>query len=122
MQIDKLLNPLCGDASGHNHPDAPVLRSTSYRGAPPRGPKRQRVAKDAPIFTDGIKTVGHVNFPAHEAHNDSGLTAQHHRFQIYPLGEIQKRGVRHIPYNSDKKDFLEKTGRDSFEGVTSTES
>jgi len=26
-----------------------------------------------------------------------------------------KKGARHIPYNSDKKDFLEKTGRDAFE-------
>lgn len=41
--------------------------------------------------------------------------AQHQKFQIYPLGEIYKKGVRHIPYNSDKKDFLDKTGREAFE-------
>jgi hypothetical protein len=36
---------------------------------------------------------------------------------VFPLGagEIYKKGVRHIPYNSDKKDFLDKTGRDAFE-------
>jgi hypothetical protein len=77
---------------------------------------RQKIPKDAPIFTEGNKIVGHVNFPPHEAGDDLELAAQHRRFQVYPLGDIYKKGVRHIPYNSDKKDFLNKTGRDAFEG------
>lgn len=67
------------------------------------------------MFSEGNKTVGIVNYLPHEAENNEELLAQHRRFQIYPSGEISKKGVRHIPYNSDKKDFLEKTGRDAFE-------
>jgi hypothetical protein len=44
------------------------------------------------------------------------LLNQHRRFKIFPLGQIHSKGIRHIPYNSDKKDFLEKTGREAFEG------
>ncbi|KAK2018168.1 apses transcription factor Xbp1 [Colletotrichum eremochloae] len=37
-----------------------------------------------------------------------------HRFRITPFGRIQE-SCAHIPYNSGKKDFFEKTGRESFE-------
>lgn len=39
-------------------------------------------------------------------------------FQIYPFGNIEEF-CRHIPYASGKKDFFEKTGRESFEGQSS---
>ena len=86
-----------------------------YSGPPIAIPKRQKVPKDAPIFSEGNKIVGFVNYPPYEVENDQDLVAQHQRFQVYPLGEIYRKGVRHIPYNSDKKDFLDKTGRDAFE-------
>ncbi|KAM5438470.1 hypothetical protein MferCBS31731_005047 [Microsporum ferrugineum] len=35
-------------------------------------------------------------------------------FEIHPMGHITEF-PRHIPYNSEKKSFLEKTGRESFE-------
>jgi hypothetical protein len=78
-------------------------------------PKRQKVPKDAAIFSEGSKLVGFVNYPPYEAGDDKDLAAQHRRFQINPMGEIMRKGARHIPYNSDKKDFMEKTGRDAFE-------
>ncbi|GKT92978.1 APSES transcription factor Xbp1 [Colletotrichum tofieldiae] len=37
-----------------------------------------------------------------------------HRFRVTPFGRIQE-SCAHIPYNSGKKDFFEKTGRESFE-------
>lgn len=37
------------------------------------------------------------------------------RFRVTPFGRIQE-SCAHIPYNSGKKDFFEKTGRESFEG------
>lgn len=82
-------------------------------------PKRLKVAKDAPIFSEGNKIVGNVNYPPYEAEHDQDLTAQHQSFQVYPLGEIYRKGVRHIPYNSDKKDFQDKTGREAFESRSS---
>ncbi|KAJ4295126.1 hypothetical protein N0V90_007136 [Kalmusia sp. IMI 367209] len=81
----------------------------------PPMPKRKKIPKDAPVFSEGTKIVGHLNYPPYEAGDDVELAEQHRRFQIYPMGEIQRKGARHIPYNSDKKDFLEKTGREAFE-------
>ena len=85
-------------------------------------PKRQKIAKDAPIFSEGVKINGFVNYPPHEADTEGedkkeaeNLAKMHRFFRIFPMGEIQKKGVRHIPYNSDKKDFMEKTGREAFE-------
>jgi hypothetical protein len=89
----------------------------AYPSPPNIMPKRQKVPKDAPIFSEGNKIVGIVNYPPHDAGDNKALIAEHERFQVFPLGEIHKRGVRHIPYNSDKKDFLNKTGRDAFEGM-----
>lgn len=79
--------------------------------------KRPKIPKDAPIFSEGTKTVGFVNYAPQEVGNSRDLMAEHERFQVFPLGagEILRKGVRHIPYNSDKKDFLDKTGRDAFE-------
>lgn len=57
---------------------------------------------------------GNVNYPPHEEMDD--LMAQEiMRFQVIPLGKISESPC-HIPYNSGKKSFLEKTGRESFEG------
>lgn len=80
-------------------------------------PKRQKIPKDAPVFAEGTKIVGHLNYPPYEAGDDARLAEQHRRFQIFPMGEIRRKGARHIPYNSDKKDFLEKTGREAFESM-----
>ncbi|KAF2178237.1 DNA-binding domain of Mlu1-box binding protein MBP1 [Zopfia rhizophila CBS 207.26] len=77
-------------------------------------PKRQKIPKDAAIFTEGSKVIGNINFPPYEAGDDKQLASQHRKFQIHPMGEISKY-VRHIPYNSEKKDFMAKTGREAFE-------
>ena len=76
--------------------------------------KRQRLAKDAAIFTK-CRPRGKVRFPPHEAGGDDALSAQYKAFQIHPMGNIGDY-CRHIPYNSEKKSFLTKTGRDCFEG------
>ncbi|KAI8935127.1 hypothetical protein NX059_007721 [Plenodomus lindquistii] len=114
MRISSLLNPFCGDHTARSTPESPS-RPFSQTAVAAGIARRQRVPKDAPIFTEGNKTIGHVNFPPHEAGYDQHLLDQHRRFQVFPAGEIAKKGVRHIPYNSDKKDFLDKTGRDAFE-------
>ncbi|KAF1845376.1 DNA-binding domain of Mlu1-box binding protein MBP1 [Cucurbitaria berberidis CBS 394.84] len=114
MQIHKLLNPSFADRDGYRD-SSPIPASLSRPVASIVVPKRQKVPKDAPIFSEGNNIVGYVNFPPHEARDDHDLKAQHQKFQVYPLGEIYKKGIRHIPYNSDKKDFLDKTGRDAFE-------
>ncbi len=117
MDIQSLLNsPITGSQQSRHAapspPPLPVQRDLISSVVP----KRQKLAKDAPIFAEGTKIVGYVNYPPYEAGNDRNLQVRHREFRIFPLDEISKKGVRHIPYASDKKDFLEKTGRDAFEG------
>ncbi|CAJ2502141.1 Uu.00g049940.m01.CDS01 [Anthostomella pinea] len=68
--------------------------------------------KDAAVFNKS-KPKGVVNFYPFERLDEASLS-QVRKFQVYPLGKIQEYS-RHIPYNSGKKDFYEKTGRESFE-------
>lgn len=58
-----------------------------------------------------------MNFAPFEPLDESSLR-EIRRFQVHPLGSIQETGER-IPYNSGKKDFFTKTGREGFEGKAS---
>jgi hypothetical protein len=73
------------------------------------------MVKDGAVFSKG-KIKGQVNFPPFEKLDEESLKALR-KFKVYPLGSITEF-CRHIPYNSEKKSFLEKTGRESFEGIT----
>jgi len=115
MKIQTLLNPLRSDMYEYRDSSSPTPSSI------PRSfmthtstPKRKKIPKDAAVFTEG-KFKGPVNYPPHEAGNDEELASFHRQYQIHPVGEIG-RYCRHIPYNSEKKDFMAKTGRESFEG------
>jgi len=70
--------------------------------------------KDGAVFSKG-KVKGEVNYAPFEQFDDETLR-EIQKFEVYPLGKIQEYS-RHIPYNSEKKSFLEKTGRESFEGM-----
>lgn len=72
------------------------------------------MVKDSGSFVKS-KAKGTVNFPPFESLDERSLLEIQQRYQIVPLGKIQEY-CRHIPYNSGKKDFYEKTGRESFEG------
>ena len=119
MNIHSLLNPLHGENNDRQNTKTlgPAVASHSTQHDASLQPTK--VAKDAPIFSDANKIAGIVNYPPHESDDSRDLAIQHDRFQLYPRGEIYKKGVRHIPYNSDKKDFLEKTGREAFESKSS---
>jgi len=71
------------------------------------------MTKDAAVFSKG-KTRGDMNYPPFERFDEATLR-EIEKFDVFPLGKIQDY-PRHIPYNSEKKSFLEKTGRESFEG------
>ncbi|KIV94950.1 hypothetical protein PV10_02664 [Exophiala mesophila] len=74
--------------------------------------KKQKLTKDAAVFKSG-SIRGECRYPPHEEQDDL-LAAQHKIFGVHPVGQILKY-PRHIPYNSEKKLFLDKTGRGSFE-------
>jgi hypothetical protein len=116
MKIHSLLNPSCSEDHAYRYLESPGPAVVPCPSPPNAIPTRQKVSKDAPIFSEGNRIVGFVNYPPHEAGDNKALTTEHERFQVFPLGEIYRKGVRHIPYNSDKKDFLDKTGRDAFDG------
>ncbi|KIX03426.1 uncharacterized protein Z518_06978 [Rhinocladiella mackenziei CBS 650.93] len=74
--------------------------------------KKPRMCKDAAVFQPG-KIRGECRYPPHED-QDTYLATKHQMFEVHPIGEIATY-PRHIPYNSEKKLFLEKTGRECFE-------
>lgn len=79
--------------------------------------KKQKICKDAAVFVPGT-IRGDCNYPPHEF-QDKMLEAQHQQFEVYPMNRIADF-PRHIPYNSEKKFFFEKTGRESLEGKSPT--
>ncbi|KAK8079895.1 APSES transcription factor Xbp1 [Apiospora hydei] len=118
LSVASLLNPAPSGPSRHRLPPSPAASSPTNSFADetafferPIMPK-QKVAKDAAVFTNG-KPKGTVNFQPHERLDETSLR-EARKFQVFPLGKIQDY-CRHIPYNSGKKDFFEKTGRESFE-------
>lgn len=76
--------------------------------------KKQKICKDAPVYARG-PIRGDCRYPPHE-YQDDMLAAQHQQFELFPVGEIADY-PRHIPYNSEKKLFQDKTGRESLEGM-----
>jgi hypothetical protein len=118
ISIASLLNPFPSSFERQRHQcSSGSVRNTGEHSPPPVSPrKKQKLSKDAAIFAKG-KTKGEVRYKPCEF-QDEEIAAQHRRFQVYPMGKISQY-CRHIPYNSEKKSFLEKTGRESFEGNTS---
>jgi hypothetical protein len=122
MKIDDLLNPTSRDGPRRRslHATRGACESNerlvaTTRTAAQSRPKN-RLVKDAPVFKKN-EPKGDVEFPPHET-EDEHIRQQHKTFRIFPKGCIADF-PRHIPYNSDKIDFLAKTGRDAFEGNTS---
>ena len=116
MNIQSLLNPQAKimPVETVDTDDSSDKRSQRLDSPPS---KKQRLAKDAAIFTKS-RPRGSIRYPPFEAYDDIDLMAQYQKYQIHPLGRIADY-CRHIPYNSEKKSFLLKTGRDCFEGYPS---
>jgi hypothetical protein len=110
--IASLLNPLPGPSQLSLPRQSLASSAASMASNIPR-PKRPKVAKDAAIFTKA-KPRGEVRYPPCEE-RDEELARKHREFRIHPASDIAEY-ARHIPYNSDKKSFQERTGRESFEG------
>lgn len=122
VSVASLLNPLptdLGTIRRFASPCSDRYASAGYYTPPPESPlplsnKKPKMVKDAAIFAKG-KVKGEVRYPSFQDIDDDSLREMK-KFHIFPLGKIEEF-PRHIPYNSDKKRFLEKTGRESFEGL-----
>ncbi|KXX74789.1 Transcriptional repressor XBP1 [Madurella mycetomatis] len=111
------------------NPEPPRAPLPSFRPAPTPSSRRIPPSADgtvpvtpsngSPRMTENAKhpakgrVKGVVNFPPFEVLEEASL-AQVRRFRVDPFGSIQGT-CRRIPYNSGKKDFFSKTGREVFE-------
>jgi hypothetical protein len=114
---------------------APTSQASSVTSSPPPQVARsggastglrQKMAKDAPVFNRN-PARGEVHYPPFEVSDKCAmltkrerqeLAENHRRFNIFPNGDKEgliRDFVRHIPYNSEKKAFSDKTGREAFE-------
>ena len=114
--IQSLLNPL--SAIEQHSRQLPSPNSTVYTDdfSPQLHiRKKQKVSKDVAIFTRG-NIRGDCRYPPYDF-QDGTLATHHQQYEINPTGNIADF-PRHIPYSSEKKSFLDKTGRESFEGTS----
>lgn len=113
--IHSLLNPLPeSESHAFQLPSpSPSTHDTGF-SSPTYSRKKQKLCKDAAVFVKG-KIHGECRYPAYEDH-DEFLAVYHQQHEIRPLGRIMEY-PRHVPYNSEKKAFLQKTQRDGFEGM-----
>lgn len=142
LNINALLNPsessqriaeTSSNSQAFIRNGTPTPLSPESQATPPPSArsKRQKLIKDGAVFERG-PLKGPNNYPPHESMEPSiiltskqaeELALQHRRFQIFPSGnQSADDGLisdfpRRIPYSSDKKSFLNKTGRDLFDGM-----
>lgn len=76
--------------------------------------KKQKMHKGASNLVMG-EPKGKVKYPPYEI-QDTHAAAEYRKYEVKPIGQISDYPKR-IPYNSDKKSFQQKTGRDGFEGM-----
>lgn len=106
-------------------PDTPTTTTSSQ-------PQRQKLIKDSAVFTRG-EAKGRINYRPFECIERAAcltkadredLQLQHRRFSIFPSGSDEHGLIadytRHIPYSSDKKSFYGKTGKEGFNGQSSS--
>jgi hypothetical protein len=114
--IHSLLNPMPEPESDTFQLPSPSPSTHNGELSPAIYPrKKQKLCKDAAVFVKG-NLHGECRYPVYEEAIE--ILPEHHQHHIHPLGRIMDY-PRHVPYNSEKKSFLEKTQRDGFEGTQS---
>ncbi|KAK4197285.1 hypothetical protein QBC40DRAFT_342096 [Triangularia verruculosa] len=119
VSVASLLNPEPPRAPlPSSRPSQLSLQSTRPPAAFTSGPSSDRPTSRASNMTDHHRSVRHtargmVNYPPFEDLDATSLR-EVQRFQVSNLRLIQSN-CRRIPYHSQKKDFYQKTGRESFE-------
>ncbi|KAL7915909.1 hypothetical protein GGI35DRAFT_10621 [Trichoderma velutinum] len=122
LPLHSILNPaLAGQPGAGLRQSGPVLVMPST----PLPSKALRVTTDGPTPTQKAKPQGSadnipkpklqglVNFAPFED-VDQASYREVQKFHVNPFGQI-RQSCDHIPYSSSKKDFFEKTGRESIE-------
>ncbi|KAH6855786.1 hypothetical protein B0I37DRAFT_350926 [Chaetomium sp. MPI-CAGE-AT-0009] len=118
VSVAELLNPEPPRAplpTSRPPPVSPAQRTVAFRSQPtPVRPSIETLRMTEDIKnTPRRKASAAINFPPFEVLDGPSLR-EVRKFQVHPFGSIQETGER-IPYNSGKKDFFTKTGREGFE-------
>ncbi|KAI1802189.1 hypothetical protein F4811DRAFT_573180 [Daldinia bambusicola] len=119
LSLASLLNPAPPGPPINRFPPSPASSSSPTASIPDEPDilgehvmAKQKIPKSAALLPTS-RPKGVVNFPPFENLDEASLR-QVRKFRVCPFGNIQDQS-RHIPYNSTKKGFFEKTGRESFE-------
>ncbi|KAH0597484.1 hypothetical protein MHUMG1_04862 [Metarhizium humberi] len=124
LRINELLNPIGPEESGGNGDKiahASSRGSNSWHRYRVLNSDQHRVPSITPaeqILLSTPGTQGPVNFPPFE-NVDEKTRQELTAFNIPQFGSIVKN-YEHIPYNSSKKDFFAKTGRECIEAFKYT--
>ena len=113
--ISEILNPLSQPSLHQRQLLSPSSTNDSEPSTPPLPTRKLKGAKDGASFIESVPK-GEVRYPPCED-QPGDLASKHHMFKLRPFGSIMQFS-RHIPYTSEKKSFMGKTGRQSFEGKT----
>ena len=115
VPLASLLNPL---PPSFERPRKPVKSASPQRiersSSTLVSAKKQKMSKAAATFVKA-EPKGEINYPPYEG-KDETIAAAYELFDVKPVGRICDYPKR-IPYNSDKKTFQQRTGRDGFEGT-----
>ncbi|KAH0551550.1 hypothetical protein GP486_007233 [Trichoglossum hirsutum] len=116
IPVASLLNPTPpADGRRSHQPVTPRSSQCTRETSPPaRQPKKRKMSKDS---AKG-KIRGEVRYPPHEKFTE-GVEKMLQEFQVSPMTGIAE-SCKHIPYNSGKRPFFEKTGREGFEAFMYT--
>ncbi|KAL8996080.1 MAG: hypothetical protein Q9169_004319 [Polycauliona sp. 2 TL-2023] len=112
LSVASLLNPLTPALEQQNPLPSPC--STLYTPeSSPRIPhmKRPKLCKDEATFVKGKPQV-EVNYSPCD-NPDEKVAAEQCKYRLFPMGQIADY-AKHVPYRSEKKSFLTKTGREGF--------
>ncbi|KAI0890324.1 uncharacterized protein GGS22DRAFT_11968 [Annulohypoxylon maeteangense] len=119
LSLASLLNPAPPGPPINRFPPSPASSSSPTASLPDESGlldepimARQKIPKGTATLPTS-RPKGTINFAAYQRLDEASLQ-QVRKFQVHPFGNIQDHS-RHIPYNSTKKDFFEKTSRESFE-------
>ena len=113
ITVASLLNPLPPPKACSSFTSSKFSTSDLYSRSMLGARRRVKMSKPTSLLIKASPT-GIIRYPPCEVQDDV-IRAAHQDFQVQSICKI-KEFPRHIPYNSDKKTFQEKTGRDAFEG------
>ena len=115
VPLASLLNPLPPSFERLRKPsESPSLQYPETFPSKLLVAKKQKMSKAAATSVKA-EPKGDINYPPYEE-QDEIIAAAYERFDVKPVGQICEYPKR-IPYNSEKKTFQQRTGRDGFEGT-----